>query len=120
MPQEDEKAVVRTSVRISRFDPDNDNMPEYSEYQAPYEGLTVLQVLEYIYEKYDPTLAFRYGCDGSGPARCGACVVEVYDVPVLACRQQAYENMVVNPHRKFKVIKDLVVDFESEGEKPDG
>ncbi len=110
MPQGDEKSLVS----IFRFDPDKDNGPEYKEYEVPFQGLTVLQVLEYIYEHYDRSLAFRYGCDGSGSARCGACVVEVNDVPVLACRQQAWGNMVIKPHRKFKIIKDLVVDFEVE------
>ncbi len=116
MPQTDEKGLVS----IFRLDPDKDKGPKYKDYEVPVQGLTVLQVLEYIYEHHDRTLAFRYGCDGSGPARCGACVVEVNEVPVLACRQEAKENMIVNPHRKFKVIKDLVVDFEQEGDKPDG
>jgi len=115
MLPEDEKGLVK----IFRFDPDKDKEPEYVDYEVPCQGLTVLQVLEYIYEHYDRTLAFRYGCDGSGSARCGACVVEINDVPVLACRQQAQVDMVVNPHHKFKVIKDLVVDFEREEDNPD-
>ncbi len=116
MPQGDEKGLVS----IFRFDPESDIRPEYKEYEVPWQGQTVLQVLEYIYEHHDRSLAFRYGCDGSGSARCGACVVEVNDIPVLACRKQAKGNMVVNPHRKFKVIKDLVVDFEREEDNPDG
>ncbi len=110
MVEEDEKALVK----ISRFDSNSGKDPEYELYKVPYRGATLLQVLQNVYEHQDPTLAFRYGCDGSGLARCGACVVEVNDVPVLACQKQAEEEMVVKPHHKYKVIKDLVVDFEVE------
>ena len=74
----------------------------------------VLQILEHIFEKDDPSLAFRFGCCGSGPARCGACALEVNDTPALACQKQAEKEMVLKPHRRFRVIKDLVVDFETE------
>lgn len=32
--------------------------------------------------------------------------------PVLACQELAAEEMVIEPHPKFQVIKDLVVDFD--------
>ncbi len=86
----------------------------YETYSVPYKGLTVLQVLKYIFEKEDPSLAFRWGCDGVGPARCGACVVELNGAPVLACQMLAKQEMVIRAHRKFFVIKDLVIDFEKE------
>jgi succinate dehydrogenase/fumarate reductase-like Fe-S protein len=101
-------------IRILRFDPAKEEESEYQDYRVPYQGETVLQVLEHLFEKDDPSLAFRFGCCGSGPARCGACVVEVNDTPVLACQKPAEKEMVLKPHRKFRVIKDLVVDFETE------
>ena len=113
MVKMDEKATVR----VFRFDPTEDVEPRYEIYKVPYRGLTVLQVLKYIYENQDPTLAFRYGCDGVGPARCGGCILEVNDVPVLACQKLAEKDMVIKPHHKFRVIKDLIVDFEEKGER---
>jgi succinate dehydrogenase/fumarate reductase-like Fe-S protein len=110
MKKEDEEAVVK----VFRFDSNEENGPEYNIYKVPSREATLLQVLQNVYEHQDPTLAFRYGCDGSGPARCGACVMEVNETPILACQKQAEKDMVVKPHPKYKVIKDLVVDFEVE------
>ncbi len=111
MAEMDEKATVR----IFRFDPEKGNTPQYKIYTSLYLGLTVLQVLHLIYENQDPSLAFRYGCDGNGPARCGGCALEVNEVPVLSCQKLAEKEMVIKPHSKFKLIKDLVVDFEEKG-----
>ena len=108
MTRQAEKTIVRV------FRSDRDKEEQYATYEVPCQGATVLQVLEQIYEHQDPTLAFRYGCGGSGPARCGACAMEVNDIPVLACGKQAEKEMVLKPHRKFKCLKDLVVDFEAE------
>ena len=110
MVEQDEKAVVK----VLRSDSNKEKGPEYSIYKVPFRGATLLQVLQNVYEHQDQTLAFRYVCDGSGPARCGACVMEVNETPVLACQKQAEKDMVVKPHDKYKVIKDLVVDFEVE------
>jgi succinate dehydrogenase/fumarate reductase-like Fe-S protein len=33
-------------------------------------------------------------------------------VPVFSCHEPATEKMVIKPHPKFTVIRDLVVDFE--------
>jgi|SaaInlStandDraft_3_1057020.scaffolds.fasta_scaffold278539_1 succinate dehydrogenase/fumarate reductase-like Fe-S protein len=105
----------KTIVKVQRTDPHM--KVQYATYEVSCEGATVLQVLEQIYENQDPTLAFRSGCGGSGPARCGACVMEVNDIPVLACGKQAEKEMVIKSHRKFECLKDLVVDFEAESGK---
>lgn len=106
----------RATVKIFRFDPEKETTSQYKTYTVPvpYQGWTVLQVLHHIYENQDPTLAFRYGCNGNGPARCGGCALEVNGVPALSCQRLAEKEMVIRPHSKFKVIKDLVVDFEEE------
>lgn len=104
----------RANVKVLKCDPAIDTEPKYKAYSVPYKGMTVLQVLKYIYESEDPTIAFRAGCDGVGPARCGACIMEVNGTPVLACQMLAVKEMVIRPHRKFTVIKDLVIDFELE------
>jgi succinate dehydrogenase/fumarate reductase-like Fe-S protein len=101
-------------VTIFTFDPSSDNEPKYKTYEVEWKGLTVLQVLKQIYENQDAKIAFRSGCDGVGPARCGACVVEVNNSPVLACQMPATKKMVIKPHRKFTIVKDLIVDFERE------
>ncbi len=101
---EDELATVS----IFRFDPEIDIKPTYSEFKAPYKGCSVLDVLVYIYENLDSSLAFRWAC---GKRFCRCCVISVNEKPVLACTAPAQKIMKIAPHPKFKVIKDLAVDL---------
>lgn len=101
---EDELATVI----ISEADPEADIKTGYKEFKVPYKGYTVLDVLLYIYQKQDSGIAFRSAC-GNGFCRC--CVVQVNDKPVLACMEPASKYMRIEPHPKFKVLKDLIVDF---------
>jgi succinate dehydrogenase/fumarate reductase iron-sulfur protein len=97
------------SVKVFRFDPDRDERPRYETYQVPhYNGMTVLEVLRWIYENCEPSLAFRYGCRSS---LCGSCGVTVNGEPVLACKKKVEDNMVVEPLPKLPIIRDLVVDL---------
>ena len=101
----DELAIVK----IFKYDPQVDAEPRYDEYLVPYLYRTVLDVLRYIYENLDSTFAFRWGCS---KGRCRACVVSVNGRPALACAKLAEKEMKIEPHPRFRVIKDLLVDFE--------
>ena len=96
-------------VRVFRFDPAIDKEARYETYDGiPYTNRSVLEVIETIYEEYDSSLAFRRGCING---TCGGCGVVVNGEPVLACQKLAEREMVIEPHPKFQIIKDLVVDF---------
>lgn len=97
------------TVKLFRFDPEVDTKPRYSRFKVPYKGYTVVKVLLYIYENLDDTFAFRWACT---QAFCRCCVVSVNGRPVLGCMEPASKNMKIEPHPKFKVIKDLIVDFD--------
>ena len=99
------------TVKILKFDPSTDKSPRYETYKVPYEGRTVLDVLEAVYRDFDRGLAFRYGCEGKHDSRCGACAVDVNGVSALACRKISEKEMVIEPHAKFEILKDLVVNF---------
>jgi succinate dehydrogenase/fumarate reductase-like Fe-S protein len=107
-----------TTIRIFRFDPSVDREPRYETYRVPYVGYTVLGSLEYVYKYHDSSLAYRTGCLGKGSGRCGACPVTVNGIPALSCQRMAEPNMTVDPHPKFEIIKDLVVDLESPRQEP--
>ena len=107
-----DKETHNAVVTIAKLDPAVEKKTRRKEFTAPFEGMTVLQVLDHIYEHLDPGLAYRFGCCGSGPTRCGACAMEVNGKPVLACKKEAEKEMTITPHRKYQVIKDLVIDFE--------
>ncbi|MBI4333732.1 MAG: hypothetical protein HY673_20920 [Chloroflexi bacterium] len=102
-------------VSIYRLDPDTAKEPRYDLYQVPYKGNTVLGVLDYIYQNLDSSLSYREGCTH---AWCGVCSLVVNGRPVLACRKSAEKEMVIEPHPKFRLIKDLVVDFNEKVKKP--
>ena len=97
------------TVELFRFDPVVDTSPRYSTFQVPYKGYTVRHVLSYIYENLDSTFAFQWAC-GKGMCRC--CVVSVNGEAAFSCTKPASKKMRIEPHPKFKVIKDLIIDFD--------
>ena len=98
------------TVRLFRFDPKTDKKPEFRVYHVPYKGWTVLDVLRYIYGNFDDTFAFRWACT---KGFCRSCVVLLNGKPILSCVKNAEENMRIEPHPKFKILKDLIVDFDN-------
>jgi fumarate reductase (CoM/CoB) subunit B len=103
---------VRTvDVKIYRFDPEHDPSPHYDEFRIEIEGVTkILELLELIYQKFDPTLAYRSSCR---LGKCGVCSVMVNGKPVLACRENVPDEVVlIEPLPNYPVIRDLVVDRE--------
>ena len=96
------------NVKVYRFDPDNDTEPHFEKYTVNvHGGARVLHVFHAIHDQLDPTLAYRYSC-GSG--QCGSCAVRVNGEPVLACMEEARDNMIIEP-LNLSVKKDLVVDL---------
>jgi len=98
-------------VKIFRYDPSIDKEPTYQEYEVPYEhwhNLKVLDVLRYIYETFDGSLAFRESCYQQ---LCGSCIINLNGKPALACDRFAEQEMLIEPLPKRKVIKDLVVEL---------
>lgn len=96
------------TARIYRFDPENDTEPHFDSFTvAVHEGARILHVLHAIHETLDPTLSYRYSC-GSG--QCGSCAVRVNGEPVLACMEEAKNNITIEPLH-LAVKKDLVVDL---------
>ena len=97
------------AVKIFKFDPSFDSEPRYDNYEVPYKGSSVLDVLNYVYEHYDPGLSYRFGCK---VGFCGGCPIMVNGKPAFSCQKVAEKEMTIEPHSKFEVIKDLVVDFD--------
>lgn len=110
MPEEE-----LATVRIFRFDPGIDDVPGYSEFKVPYQNRSVLDVLLYIYQNLDSTFAFRWACSKSF---CRACMLSVNGKPVLGCMSPAQKEMNIEPHPKFEIIKDLLVDLDRPNKAP--
>ena len=102
-------------LRIYRFVEGKKWVQEYT--VAVKTGMTILEALTEIKEKQDPTLSFTCSCRSS---ICGACAVRVNGNAELSC-EMLVENLVkrydtdvltVEPLGNFKVIRDLIVDWD--------
>jgi succinate dehydrogenase/fumarate reductase iron-sulfur protein len=97
-------------VKVFRFDPEKETDPRFETYEnIPYEGMRVTDVLNYIYQNIDSSLAFRYSCRAG---LCGVCILKVNGKACLSCHKIAEKEMTIEPPVRYAVIKDLVVDFE--------
>lgn len=101
------------SVSIYRTDPQDSSRFWYDSFKVPFEGgQSVLGVLRYIYETYDPSLAF-YGSCRIG--KCTGCHVRVNGKTRLACTTMADgSDLRVEPLPGYPIVRDLVVDKTKE------
>lgn len=84
-------------------------------YDVPaYDNQTVLDVVSWVQQNTDPTLAYRFACR---IGMCGSCAMMVNGLPRWTCR--THINKVLNanevriePLRNLPVIKDLAVDMD--------
>ncbi len=81
---------------------------EYKECSIPYKDrMTILNVLDYIHENHDRSLAYYKSCR---IGKCTGCLVEVDGRNKLACTTLAKDGMKIAPPKGRKVIRDLVVE----------
>ncbi|WP_448587326.1 succinate dehydrogenase/fumarate reductase iron-sulfur subunit [Thermocrinis sp.] len=88
----------------------------YDSFVVPYEeGMTFLSALQRIKETQDETLTLRHFCRAG---ICGTCTIYINGFPKLACKEQVLpyaldgEEVLIEPLKNFRVIRDLVVDHE--------
>jgi succinate dehydrogenase/fumarate reductase-like Fe-S protein len=96
------------TAKVYRFNPRRDQRARYETYEIPYkDGLSVMNVLQYIYENIDSTLSHYYSCR---IGRCGGCHMFVNGRAVQSCCTRASKEMIIEPphHIGLKVIKDLI------------
>ncbi|MBB5173743.1 2Fe-2S iron-sulfur cluster-binding protein [Texcoconibacillus texcoconensis] len=75
------------------------------EYQP---GMTVLDVLERIYQKHDPSIAYRFSCR---TGLCTTCMMMINGKPGLSCLKMASPDdgiLHLAPLPKGETVKDLV------------
>ncbi len=96
-------------VRICRTGTIDKSLSHYDSYTVPFEkGQSILGILKYIYETYDPGLAFYSSCR---TGKCTGCHIRVNGKPRLACTTVADGNdLLLEPMKGYPVVRDLVVD----------
>lgn len=97
-------------VKIYRFDPSTDAESHFDSFDVPVKPhWTVMDVLDYISENLDSTIAyFKHGaCDHGICGRCSLCVNGKVQ---LACSSEISEekSLEIAPINK-KILRDLVV-----------
>lgn len=73
----------------------------------PEEGYTIMQVLHYVQEKLDPSLAF-YSHSACSHGICGRCLLKVDGRPALACVALADRDTIRLEPKTVSPTKDLL------------
>ncbi len=106
-------------LEVHRYRPEVEETPTWQAYEVPLRReWTVLDGLNHVKERLDPTLSFRWSCR---MGVCGSCGMMVNGEPVLTCASYLEHHLPgpirVAPLRGFPVIRDLVVDVSGFLEK---
>jgi succinate dehydrogenase / fumarate reductase iron-sulfur subunit len=104
---------VQVTLRIQRFNPEQDEKPHFEEYVAEVEPTDrLLDALNYVKWNIDGSLAYRRSC---AHGICGSDTMRVNGRNRLACKvlvRDLGNPITVQPMLGFAVIKDLIVDLE--------
>jgi fumarate reductase iron-sulfur subunit len=101
------------TLHVARYRPEQEAEPTMQEYVVPLrKELSVLDGLNYVKDRLDGSLSFRWSCR---MGICGSCGMTVNGEPKLTCgtflTDYAPGPVRVEPMRNFPVIRDLVVDI---------
>jgi fumarate reductase iron-sulfur subunit len=99
-------------LEVARYRPEEESEPTFSRYEVPLrKDWVILDALNYVKDKLDGTLSFRWSCR---MGVCGSCGMTVNGKAKLTCAafltDQGPGAIRVEPLRFFPVVRDLVVD----------
>jgi fumarate reductase iron-sulfur subunit len=103
----------RITLQVARYRPEQDAGVTFQEYEVPCpKDWVVLDGLNYVKDRVDGTLSYRWSCR---MGICGSCGMTVNGEPKLTCAtflaDYAPGPVRVEPLRNFPVIRDLVVEI---------
>ena len=101
------------TLEVARYSPERDAEPYFQDYQVPLrKDWVILDGLNYIKDKVDGSLSFRWSCR---MGICGSCGMMVNGEPMLTCAtfltSYAPGPVRVEPLRYFPVVRDLVIEM---------
>ena len=103
----------RIALQVARYRPERDSDVSFQEYEISYaKEWVVLDGLNYIKDRVDGTLSFRWSCR---MGICGSCGMLVNGEPKLTCETFLTDYgsgpVRIEPLRNFPIIRDLVVEI---------
>jgi fumarate reductase iron-sulfur subunit len=107
------------TLEVARYRPEQESEPTFQNYEVPFrQDWVVLDALNYVKDRLDGTLAFRWSCR---MGVCGSCGMLVNGEPKLTCATFLSHYLPgpvrVEPLRHFPVVRDLVVEISDFMEK---
>jgi succinate dehydrogenase / fumarate reductase iron-sulfur subunit len=99
----EEASTIRVNVKRSQDG-------RMDEYVVPVEpGMSIFNVLDWIRNEIDPTLAFPISCR---IGKCDICLLKVDGKTRWSCTEPPYDGVVLEPLDRYEVLKDVVIDWE--------
>ncbi|MGH9364992.1 MAG: succinate dehydrogenase/fumarate reductase iron-sulfur subunit [Thermoanaerobaculia bacterium] len=101
------------TLEVARYRPERESEPTLQSYEVPFrKDWVVLDALNYIKDKLDGSLSYRWSCR---MGVCGSCGMMVDGEPKLTCASFLSDSMPgpirVEPLRYFPVVRDLVIEM---------
>jgi len=101
------------TLRVARYRPEEEAEPVFQDYEVPCrDDWVVLDGLNYVKDRLDGTLSYRWSCR---MGICGSCGMNVNGEPTLTCasflKEHAPGPIRVEPLTNFPVVRDLVVEI---------
>ncbi|HWY49504.1 MAG TPA: succinate dehydrogenase/fumarate reductase iron-sulfur subunit [Bryobacteraceae bacterium] len=101
------------ALEVTRFSPERDKTPSVESFDVPLrKEWVVLDALNYVKDKVDGSLSFRWSCR---MGVCGSCGMMVNGEPKLTCAtfltDYAPGPVRVEPLKNFPVMRDLIVEI---------
>jgi fumarate reductase iron-sulfur subunit len=101
------------TLDVMRYRPEQETEPTFQGYDVPFhENWVVLDALNYIKDRLDGSLSYRWSCR---MGVCGSCGMMVNGEPKLTCATflSPYRPgpVRVEPLRYFPIMRDLIIDM---------
>src|SRR2546425_7342780 len=101
------------TLTVTRYRPEEESEPTFQKYEVPFrKDWVVLDALNYIKDKLDGSLSYRWSCR---MGVCGSCGMMVNGEPKLTCASFLSESLPgpirVEPLRYFPIVRDLVIEM---------
>jgi fumarate reductase iron-sulfur subunit len=101
------------TLEVMRYRPEQEIEPIFQGYEVPFHAdWVVLDALNYIKDKLDGSLSYRWSCR---MGVCGSCGMMVNGEPQLTCATFLSHYLPgpvrVEPLRYFPIVRDLIIDM---------